>query len=92
VINHHISAALAVERRNTLLAEAQADHQTKHARLHRQQTRTSAARKPLLRWNPRWWRPDWSRRQIRPLHQPRFDSADHLRSDPFAAQTETVHS
>jgi RimJ/RimL family protein N-acetyltransferase len=55
MINHHIHAALARERRDTLLAEAEAARQARQARPHRQ--RADAARRSRLYWTPHWLRP-----------------------------------
>jgi hypothetical protein len=50
MINHHIHAALATERRDALLAEAEAARRANRARLHRQRMHTPVARRPPLRW------------------------------------------
>jgi RimJ/RimL family protein N-acetyltransferase len=57
MINHHIRAGLTRERRNTLLSEAEAGRQARQARLYRQRTGTSGARRSLLRWLSGWLRP-----------------------------------
>jgi RimJ/RimL family protein N-acetyltransferase len=61
MINPNISAALAHERRRTLLAEAHAAHQAKQARLHRRQAGPPDVRRSLPPWIPYWLRPGWSR-------------------------------
>jgi RimJ/RimL family protein N-acetyltransferase len=50
VFNYHIQAALASERRKTLLAEAEAARRARDARSHRKRMGISTARNPPLRW------------------------------------------
>lgn len=77
MINHpYIQAALARERRNTFLAEAQTARLASQARLRRPRAGVSAARRSPLRWVPNWLLSVWSHRQIRPLHQPVFQDDD----------------
>jgi hypothetical protein len=61
MINHHIHAALARERRGTLLAEAEAARPARQARPRRPRAGATAARKSRLSWPPRWLRPAWRR-------------------------------
>ena len=68
MINPHIHAALARERRASFLAEAETARRARQARIHRQQASTSAARKTPLRRLPDWLRPARSRL---PRHRPR---------------------
>jgi RimJ/RimL family protein N-acetyltransferase len=56
MISYQLSAALAQERRNTLMAQAQAARQAKQARLHRRRAGSAAARRSPLRWLPGWLR------------------------------------
>jgi RimJ/RimL family protein N-acetyltransferase len=61
MINHHIHAALARERRDTLLAEAEAARRARQARPRRPRTGATAARRSRLSWTPHWLRPARSR-------------------------------
>jgi RimJ/RimL family protein N-acetyltransferase len=62
VINYYIYAALARERRETVLAaEAEAVRRAGQARSHRQRASTSVARRAPLRLLSTWLSPDWSR-------------------------------
>jgi len=61
MINPHIHAALARERQQTFLAEAEAYRRAEQARFHRQRAGTPAARRTPLRRLPDWLRPGWSR-------------------------------
>lgn len=70
MINHHIAAALASERHNTLLREAQADREAKQARSQRRPTRGPVATRSPRRWIPRWLAPDRIRRQFTSFSQP----------------------
>ena len=71
MINHpYIQAALACERRDTLLAEAEAARRAKETRSHRRVGTSVALRSPL-RWVPNWLLSDRSRQQFR-VHRPRF--------------------
>jgi hypothetical protein len=64
MLSHHIHADLARERHNTLLAEAEAYHLAKQARLHRQPAGTPGARRSPLHWvMNRWRRSDLNRSQ-----------------------------
>jgi RimJ/RimL family protein N-acetyltransferase len=57
MINHHIHAALARERRDTLLAEAEAARRARQARPYRQRAGAAAARRSRLYRTPHWQRP-----------------------------------
>ncbi len=57
MINHHIHAALARERRDTLLAAAEAARRARQAGPHRQRVDADAARRSRLYWPPHWLRP-----------------------------------
>ena len=60
----HILEALARERRNTFLSEAQANHLAKQVRFHRQQrAREGGARRPPRHGIPGWLASAWSRRR-----------------------------
>jgi hypothetical protein len=48
--NHHVQVALATERRNTLLAEAESSRLAEQARLSHQPAGTSTNRRSVLRW------------------------------------------
>lgn len=48
--NHHLVTALASERHNALLAEAEASRLARQARLYRRRTAITAARRWPLRW------------------------------------------
>jgi RimJ/RimL family protein N-acetyltransferase len=54
--NSHIYAALAHERHQTFLAQAETDRRARQARLHRQQAGTPGARRSPLRRRPAWLR------------------------------------
>jgi hypothetical protein len=56
-----ILAALAKERHQTFLAQAEADRRARQARLLRRQAGTSGARRSLWRWRPAWLHPGRSR-------------------------------
>ena len=92
MINQHIHAALATERRNTLLAEAEAARRAKQAQLHRRQPRTSAARRSPIRWVLRLAaaRPDPS--APRTLNDALESAAARLLNDPLPAHTKTMNS
>jgi len=63
MINHYIiAAALARERRATLLAEAEAARQARSARLRRPRTDAAVAPRPRLYQTPRWLRTARSQR------------------------------
>jgi RimJ/RimL family protein N-acetyltransferase len=68
MINHHIHAALARERRDTLLAEAEASRQARQARQGRQRAGATVARRSRLSWTTHWLRP--ARRRLLG-HRPR---------------------
>ncbi len=89
MINHHISAAMATERRNTLLAEAEAARRANQARMHRKRTRASGVRRSPLRWVQALVgvRPDPSapRDAVEP-------AAERLLNNPRAAQPNAVNS
>src|SRR5271166_642671 len=68
MINRHIQAALARERRASFLAEAETARRARQARIHWQRATTSAARKTPLRRLPDWLGPARSRL---PRHRPR---------------------
>ncbi len=71
MINHHIYAALARERRDTLLAEAEAFRRARQARPRRPRAAAAAARRSRLSWAPHWLRPAWSRLlSLRPRSAP----------------------
>jgi RimJ/RimL family protein N-acetyltransferase len=57
MINHHIHAALARERRDTLLAEAGAARRARQARPRRPRAGATAARRSRLHWTLHWLRP-----------------------------------
>jgi RimJ/RimL family protein N-acetyltransferase len=61
MLSPHIHAALARERHQTFLAQAEAGRRACQARLHRQQAGTSGARRSPLRWRPAWLHPGRSR-------------------------------
>jgi len=56
----HFHAALARERQDMLLAEAQADHRARQARSHHRRA-TMATRRSPFRWFPGWLPPAWRR-------------------------------
>jgi hypothetical protein len=57
----HIHAALARERQDTLLAEAQAAHLAREARSHRREHATATARGARPHWASGWLTSAWSR-------------------------------
>ena len=59
--NLHIYAALAHERHQTFLAQAETDRRARQARLHRRQAGTPDARRSPLRRRPAWLRAGRSR-------------------------------
>jgi RimJ/RimL family protein N-acetyltransferase len=61
MISYHIRTALARERHDTLLAEAEAARRARQARPHRQRAGATVGRRSWLYWTPHWLRPDWSR-------------------------------
>ena len=61
MLTPYVYAALAHERHQTFLAEAETDRRARQARLHRQQAGTSGARRSPLRRRPAWLRPGRSR-------------------------------
>ena len=61
MLSPHIHAALARERHQTFLAQAEAGRRARQARLHRQQAGTSGARRSPLRRRPAWLHPGRSR-------------------------------
>jgi hypothetical protein len=72
MINHHLHAALARERRGILLAEAEAARRARQARPHRQRAGATVARRSRLCWPPHWLR---SARSRLLGHRPRSVSA-----------------
>ena len=61
MLSPYIHAALAHERHQTFLAQAEADRRARQTRLHRQQAGTSGARRSPLRRRPAWLQPGRSR-------------------------------
>jgi RimJ/RimL family protein N-acetyltransferase len=61
MLSPYIYSALARERHQTLLAEAETARQARQARLHRLRDGAGAARRSPLRWRPAWLRPGRSR-------------------------------
>ena len=57
MLSPHIHAAMAHERHQTFLAQAEAGRRARQARLHRQQAGTSGARRSPLRWRPAGYTP-----------------------------------
>ena len=57
----HMHTALAYERQNTLLEEAQTARRAREARAYRHADRTRAVRGSRLRWMPVRLAPAWSR-------------------------------
>ena len=57
----HLQAALARERQDMLLAEAQAARRARRARLARRRGGMSASSRSLLRWPPDWLPAGWRR-------------------------------
>ena len=61
MLSPHLHAALAHERHQRFLAQAEAGRRARQARLHRQQAGTSGARRSPLRRRPGWLHPGRSR-------------------------------
>ena len=61
MLNPYIYAALARDRHQAFLAEAETGRQARQARLHRQQAGTPGARRSPLRRRLAWLRPSRSR-------------------------------
>ena len=61
MLSPHIHVALAHERHQTFLAQAEAGRRARQARLHRRQAGTSGARRSPLRRRPGWRHPGRSR-------------------------------
>jgi RimJ/RimL family protein N-acetyltransferase len=61
MLSPYILAALAHERHQAFLAEAETDRQARQARLHRLRDGAGAARRSPWRWRPAWLRPGRSR-------------------------------
>jgi RimJ/RimL family protein N-acetyltransferase len=61
MLSPSIHAALAHERHQTFLAQAETDRRARQARLHRLRDGTGAARRSPRRWRPAWLRPGRSR-------------------------------
>ena len=61
MLSPYIHAALAHERHQNFLAQAEADRRARQARLHRQQAGTPGARRSPLRRRPAWLQPGRSR-------------------------------
>ena len=57
----YVHAALARDRQNMLLAEAEAARLAKQARTRHRQRGTSASRRSPLRWTPAWLPSAWRR-------------------------------
>ena len=57
----HMHAALARERQDTLLAEAQAAHRARAARAYRRSQATTVPRRARFRWASGWLPSAWSR-------------------------------
>jgi len=57
----YVQAALARDRQNMLLAQAQAARLAKQARTRHHQRGTPASRRSPLRWTPSWLPSAWSR-------------------------------
>jgi hypothetical protein len=66
MIHPYIQAALARERQNTLLAEAEAHRQARQARSHQRRRGTPAFHRPLFRLTAGWLARAWSRPLTRP--------------------------
>jgi len=92
MINHHISAALATERRNTFLVEAEAARRAKHAQRRRRQPRTSVARRSPLRWVLRLVAVRLNPPAPRTLNDALESAAACLLNDPLPAHTKTMNS
>jgi hypothetical protein len=78
MLSPYIYAALAHERHQTFLAQAQTDRRARQARLHRQQAGIPGARRSPLRRRPAWLRPDrlWSYDTYSGWVQPAAGAAD----------------
>ena len=61
----YVQAALARDRQNMLLAEAEAARLAKQARTWHRQRGTSASRRSPLRWTPAWLPSAWRRLLVR---------------------------
>jgi RimJ/RimL family protein N-acetyltransferase len=61
MLSPHIYAALAHERHQAFLAQAETDRRARQARLHRLRDGTGAARRSPRRWRPAWLQPGRSR-------------------------------
>jgi RimJ/RimL family protein N-acetyltransferase len=61
MLSPYIHAALAHERHQAFLAQAETDRRARQARLHRLRDGTGAARRSPPRWRPAWLRPGRSR-------------------------------
>jgi hypothetical protein len=61
MLSPHIHAALAHERHQTFLAQAEAGRRARQARLHRQQAGRPGTRRSPLRQLPAWLQPRRSR-------------------------------
>jgi RimJ/RimL family protein N-acetyltransferase len=61
MLSPHIHAALAHERHQTFLAQAEAGRRSRQARLNRLRDGAGAARRSPRRWRPAWLRPGRSR-------------------------------
>jgi hypothetical protein len=61
MLSPYIYAALAHDRHQAFLAQAETDRRARQARLHRLRDGAGAARRSPWRWRPAWLRPGWSR-------------------------------
>jgi hypothetical protein len=61
MLSPYVHAALAHERHQAFLAQAETDRRARQARLHRLRDGTGAARRSPRRWRPAWLRPGRSR-------------------------------
>jgi RimJ/RimL family protein N-acetyltransferase len=61
MLSPYIHAALAHERHQAFLAQAETDRRARQARLHRQRAGTPGARRSPRSWRPAWLQPGWSR-------------------------------
>jgi hypothetical protein len=61
MLSPYINAALAHERHQAFLAQAETDRRARQARLHRLRDGTGTARRSPRRWRPAWLRPGPSR-------------------------------